>query len=41
MEIPEGEEGEKEILEEVIARNFPDWVKTINPHIQEAQHTLN
>lgn len=44
MGLLEGEKREKatEILfEEIMAKNFPKWMESINLHIQENQKTLS
>lgn len=44
MGVPEGQQKEKgveRINEEIMARSFPNLMKTTSLHIQEAQQTPN
>lgn len=42
MRIPERDKREKEVerkFNEILAQNFQNFMKYINPHTQESQHT--
>lgn len=34
--VPEGKRKAEKIFEQIMAKNFPNLMKTINPHLQEA-----